>query len=72
MKKKTGYFVVLDGETFENAVNDHYVGYIDVECALKNAETYTSEGDKFCVYNDLGQRMEAYEIKNGKAVLGDG
>ena len=70
MKKKTGVFVVLDGETFEQAYEKHFDGYTDIEHAKKDMKL-ENEGTKFRLYNSGAEDMGSFEVKNGEVVEKD-
>jgi hypothetical protein len=72
LKKKTGVFVVLKGETFQEAYDKHYDGYTDVEHVKKDMKA-EAEGTQFELYTVEGEIgfVGAFEVKDGEVVKKD-
>jgi hypothetical protein len=65
LKNKTGLFVVLEGETFEQAYDGHYDGYTDIDHVKKDMKS-EAKGTQFQVFSRSGELMGVFSVKDGE------
>ncbi len=73
MKDKTGLFVVYEGESVKEAINEHYNGYTDEKYLFADVLVDLEEGTAFSVYSQLLPISDpvlvgTYQIVDGEVV----
>jgi len=73
MKDKTGLFVVYEGESVKDAINEHYNGYTDEKYLFADVLVDLEESTKFSVYSQfipIGEPILVgnYQIVDGEVV----
>jgi hypothetical protein len=71
MKDKTGLFVVYEGESVNDAINEHYNGYTEEKYLFADVLVDLKEGASFSIYGKLQAAFEPTLIGNYQIVDGE-